>query len=113
MVAYFRARRRVWPAMGLLVGVILIGFDLVVPAPTYVSQYTVRNDFRLAYAAATVGINSGYSHLYDLAAQKSAIESLGSGFNPQPFISPPPLAWLVTPLIVLPFGAALVVWTLL
>ena len=113
VVAYFRARRRVWPAVGLLVGVILIGFDLVVAAPTYVLQYMVRNDFRLAYGAATVGINSGYSHLYDLAAQGRAIESLGSGFNPQPFISPPPLAWLVTPLLVLPFTAALVVWTLL
>jgi Glycosyltransferase family 87 len=99
--------------VGLLVGVILIGFDLVVAAPTYISQYTVRNDFRLAYGAATVGIDSGYSNLYDLAAQGRAIASLGADFNPQPFISPPPLAWLVTPLLVLPFGAALVVWTLL
>jgi hypothetical protein len=73
----------------------------------------VRNDFRLAYAAATVGITSGYSHLYDLAAQKAAIEGLGVGFNPQPFISPPTLAWLVTPLLALPFPAALVIWTLL
>jgi hypothetical protein len=112
VVAYLRARRRVWPAAGLLIGVILIGFDLVVAAPTYVSQYTVRNDFRLAYSAATVGLSSGYSHLYDLVAQKRAIESLGSGFNPQPFISPPPLAWLATPFLALPFGAALVVWTL-
>jgi hypothetical protein len=99
--------------VGLLVGVILIGFDLAVAAPTYVSQYTVRNDFRLAYGAATVGMTSGYSHLYDLGAQKRAIEGLGSDFNPQPFISPPPLAWLVTPLLLLPFGAALAVWTLL
>jgi hypothetical protein len=99
--------------VGLLVGLILIGFDLAVAAPTYVSQYSVRNDFRLAYSAATVGLEAGYGHLYDLAAQRRAIESLGSGFNPQPFISPPPLAWLVTPLLVLPFGAALVVWTLL
>ncbi|HXI97157.1 MAG TPA: glycosyltransferase family 87 protein [Candidatus Acidoferrum sp.] len=99
--------------MGLLVGVILAGFDLVVAAPAYVSQYAVRNDFRLAYAAATVGIRSGYGHLYDLAAQKLAIEGLGAGFNPQPFISPPPLAWLVTPLLVLPFQAALVIWTAL
>ena len=113
MVAYITARRRLWPAVGLLVGVMLIGFDLVVAAPTYVSQYTVRNDFRLAYGAATVGLTAGYSHLYDLGAQKRAIESLGSGFNPQPFISPPPLAWIVTPLLVLPFAAALVVWTLL
>src|SRR5712692_9603717 len=90
-----------------------MSWDVAVAAPTFISQYAVRNDFRLAYSAATVGIGSGYSHLYDLAAQKQAIEGLGSGFNPQPFISPPPLAWLVTPLLVLPFGAALVVWTLL
>jgi hypothetical protein len=113
VVAYFRARRRVWPAVGLLVGGMLIGFDLLVAAGTYISQYSVRNDFRLAYAAATVGIRSGYSHLYDLNAQKLAIESLGEGFNPQPFISPPPLAWLATPLLVVPFGAALIVWTIL
>ena len=113
VIAYIRSRRRVWPAVGLLVGVMLIGFDLLVPAGTYASEYAVRNDFRLAYGAATVGITSGYSHLYDLAAQKAAIEGLGSGFNPQPFISPPPLAWLVTPLLVLPFLAALVIWTLL
>jgi len=114
VIAYIRARRRVWPAVGLLVGVMLIGFDLIVAAGTYISQYAVRNDFRLAYAAATVGIRSGYSHLYDLSAQKVAIESLGEGFfNPQPFISPPPLAWLATPLLVLPFEAALIVWTLL
>ena len=113
MVAYFRARRRLWPAVGLLVGLILIGWDLWAAAGTYISQYAVRNDFRLAYGAALVGVRNGYSHLYDLAAQKSAIESLGPGFNPQPFISPPPLAWLVTPLLLLPFSVALVVWTVL
>ena len=113
VIAYIRARRRLWPAAGLLVGLILMGWDVAVAAPTFISQYAVRNDFRLAYAAATVGIEDGYGHLYDLAAQKAAIESLGPGFNPQPFISPPTLAWLVTPLLVLPFAAALVIWTLL
>ena len=113
VVAYFRARRPLWPAVGLVVGLILIGWDLWVAAAIYISQYAVRNDFRLAYGAAIVGTKSGYSHLYDLAAQKSAIESLGTGFNPQPFISPPPLAWLVTPLLLLPFQVALIIWTLL
>lgn len=111
VVAYIRTRRRLWPAVGLVVGLILIGWDLWLAAGTYISQYAVRNDFRLAYAAATVGIKNGYSHLYDLGAQRAAIESLGAGFNPQPFISPPPLAWLVTPLLLLPFAAALVAWT--
>jgi alpha-1,2-mannosyltransferase len=113
VVAYFGARRRLWAAVGLLVGLILAAWDLWVAAGTYISQYAVRNDFRLAYGAALVGIRNGYGHLYDLAAQRSAIESLGAGFNPQPFISPPPLAWLATPLVVLPFSIALVVWTVL
>ena len=113
VIAYIRTRTSLWSVAGLLAGVMLIGWNLWVLAPTYISQYAVRNDFRLAYAAATVGVRSGYSHLYDLAAQKAAIESLGEGFNPQPFISPPPLAWLVTPLLVLPFAAALVLWTIL
>jgi alpha-1,2-mannosyltransferase len=113
VVVYFRARSRLWAAVGLLVGLILIAWDLWVAAGTYISQYAVRNDFRLAYGAALVGIRNGYGHLYDLAAQKSAIESLGAGFNPQPFISPPPLAWLAMPLVVLPFSVALVVWTVL
>lgn len=113
VTGYIRSRRRLWAAVGLVVGLILVGWDLFVLAPTLIPQYAVRNDLRLAYAAAKVGIEQGYGHLYDMSAQKAAIESLGPGFNPQPFISPPPLAWLVTPLLVLPFTAALVIWTLL
>ena len=113
VISYIRSRQRLWPAVGLLVGVLLIGFDVWAAAVTYIPQFAVRNDFRLAYAAAIVGIKSGYNHLYDLAAQRSAIESLGASFNPQPFISPPPLAWLATPFLVLPFSVAVVLWTLL
>jgi hypothetical protein len=113
VIAYVRTRRRLWAAVGLMVGLILIGWDFWIAATTFFPQYAVRNDLRLVYGAALVGIRDGYGHLYDLGAQKAAIESLGAGFNPQPFISPPPLAWLVTPLLALPFTAALVVWTLL
>lgn len=113
MIAYIRARRRLWAAVGLAVGLILVAWDLWAAATTFLPQYAVRNDLRLAYAAAKVGLQQGYAHLYDLAAQKAAIASLGHGFNPQPFISPPPLAWLVTPLVALPFPVALVVWTAL
>lgn len=111
--AYIQARRRLWAAAGLLAGVLLIAWNVVFVAPGFVAQYAVRNDFRLAYAAALMGLRDGYPRLYDLAAQKAAILSLGAGFNPQPFISPPPLAWLVTPLVALPFQAALVIWTAL
>ena len=109
MIAYIRSRRRLWSAAGLLVGVLLTAWNVLVPGVTFLQQYAVRNDLRLAYAAAKVGIQDGYGHLYDLAAQRVAILSLGPDFNPQPFISPPPLAWLVTPLLAIPFPAALVI----
>ena len=111
--AYVRARTRLWAAAGLWGGLLLIGFDLYAAAVTYIPQYRVRNDFRLMYSAALTGLHQGYGHLYDLAAQKQAVEGLGAGFYWSPFLNPPPLAWLVTPLTTLPFTAALVVWTAL
>ena len=113
ITSYIRSRQRVWPAAGLLVGLILIGFDAWIAWTTFIPNYQVRNDFRLVYAAALVGLRSGYNHLYDLTDQEAAIRSLGSGFNPQPYITPPPLAWLVTPLTLLPFDIALAIWTAL
>ena len=94
-----------------MVGAILLTWDLIVVAPVYLPQYAIRNDFRLDFAAALLGLREGYGRLYDLQAQQNAIHSLGSGFNAQPFISTPPLAWLVTPLTLLPFAAALAAWT--
>jgi hypothetical protein len=111
VIAYVRSRKRVWSAAGLLAGVLLTTWNVLVPGVAFLREYAVRNDLRLAYAAAMVGIQDGYSHLYDLAAQRVAILSLGPDFNPQPFISPPPLAWLVTPLLAIPFPAALAIWT--
>lgn len=92
---------------------LLIGWNIWVAATVYIPQYEVRNDLRLAYGAALVGIRDGYPHLYDLAVQAAAVQGLGPRFNPQPFISPPPLAWLVTPLVILPFQVAVLVWTVL
>ncbi len=111
--AYVRARTRLWAVAGLWGGLLLIGTDVYFAVVTYIPQYRVRNDFRLMYGAALTGLHQGYSHLYDLAAQKQAVEGLGAGFYWSPFLNPPPLAWLVTPLTTLPFDAALIVWTAL
>jgi len=111
--AYVRARTRLWAAAGLWGGLLLIVTDVFFAVVTYIPQYRVRNDFRLMYGAALTGLQQGYGHLYDLAAQKQAVEGLGAGFYWSPFLNPPPLAWLVTPFIILPFTAALVVWTAL
>jgi glycosyl transferase family 87 len=102
-----------WALAGLWVGILLVAFDLYTAAVEFVPQYRFRNDFRLIYGAALAAWTNGYGHLYDLAAQKAATEGLGSGFYWQPFINPPPLAWLATPLLSLPFEVALLAWSAL
>ncbi len=111
--AYARARTRLWGAAGLWGGLLLIGFDIYAAVVTYIPQYRFRNDFRLLYGAALIGPRQGFDHLYDLAAQKAAVEGLGQGFYWSPFLNPPPLVWLATPLTILPFGLALLVWSFL
>jgi hypothetical protein len=112
VVAYLRARTKLWGVAGAWGGLLLLAFDLYAAAVTYVPQYPVRNDFRLIYGSALTALRHGFDHLYDLPAQKAAVEGLGSGFYWSPFLNPPPLVWLATPLTVLPFDVAIVVWTL-
>lgn len=104
-------RTRLWAAAGLWTGILLVAFDAYAAITTYIPEYRVRNDFRLVWGAAVAAWRDGYSHLYDLSAQKAATEAIGSGFYWQPYLNPPPLAWLVTPLTALPFGVAIWLWT--
>jgi glycosyl transferase family 87 len=100
-----------WTVAGIWCGLLLIAFNLYAAAVTYIPQFLVRNDFRLVYGAALVGWRDGYSHLYDLAAQKAVVESLGAYWSP--YLNPPPLAWLGTAFLPLPFNVAVVLWTAL
>ena len=111
VIGYVRGRARLWGVGALWGGILLAAFDIYAAAVTYVPQYAVRNDFRLMYGAALVGLRDGYSHLYDLAAQRAAVEGLGHGFYWSPYLNPAPLAWLATPFTLLPFGAAAWIWT--
>jgi hypothetical protein len=113
MAGYFRERTKMWAAAGLWTGILLTIFNLYAAAVEFIPQYRYRNDFRLIYGAALAAWNNGYGHLYDLDAQKAATEGLGSGFYWQPFINPPPLAWLATPFLALPFEVALLAWSVL
>ena len=112
VVAYFASRKRLWTLVGVLVGALLVVRAVADAIYIYVPQYRFRNDFRLLYGDALVALRDGFSHLYDLNAQKAAVEGLGSGFYWSPFLNPPPLVWLAAPLTVLPFSTAILVWTL-
>ena len=109
LVELFRSRSRLWAVAGIWCGALLVAFNSYAATVTYVPQFLVRNDFRLVYGAALVGWRDGYAHLYDLAAQKTVVESLGAYWSP--YLNPPPLAWLGTAFLPLPFGAAALVWT--
>jgi hypothetical protein len=102
-----------WALAGLWAGILLVAFDLYAAAVEFIPQYRFRNDFRLIYGAALAAWTNGYSHLYDLPAQKAATESLGSGTYWQPYLNPPPLAWVATPFLSLPFTLALLAWSAL
>jgi hypothetical protein len=57
-------------------------------------------DFRVYRAAAKIGIEHGWSRLYDLALQRPRIEPLfPAAIAWTPFASPPPVAWITLPLI--------------
>ena len=110
---FLRSRRKLWAFGGACLGVGLTALDLFYAVVAYIPQYRYRNDFRLMYGAALTGLNNGYAHLYDLAAQRSAVEGIGPGFYWSPFINPPPLAWVATPFTALPFTVAVVLWSAL
>ncbi|HSS62528.1 MAG TPA: glycosyltransferase 87 family protein [Candidatus Limnocylindrales bacterium] len=111
MSEYFRRRTRLWAVAGIWTGILLTAFNLYAAVVTYIPQFRVRNDFRLIYGAALNAWTNGYSHLYDLTAQKAAVEGLGQGTYWSPYLNPPPLVWLANPFLAVPFEAAILLWS--
>ena len=70
-------------------------------------------DFGNYYLYANVGLHQGWSHLYDLAAQRQQWLRLGGAdvIPWFPIIYPPPLAWLAVPFTLLPLPVAYACWT--
>ena len=110
---FLSGRRKLWAFGGVCLGIGLSALDLFYAVIAYIPQYRYRNDFRLMYGAALTGLNHGYGYLYDLGAQRAAVEGIGAGFYWSPFINPPPLAWVATPFTALPFTVAVVLWSAL
>jgi hypothetical protein len=67
-------------------------------------------DFHTYLAAARVGLQSGWTHLYDQALVSVEQQRLVPTLWSQPFLSPPGVAWLVTPLTPFPYWVAYWVW---
>jgi alpha-1,2-mannosyltransferase len=99
-------RRLLVPLLGALI-VIAIALDLQNrPSETGI-------DFHTYLAAGVVGIHQGWGHLYDQGLVKLAQVQLVPTQRTQPFLSPPPVAWITAPFSALPYSLAFGAWTLL
>ena len=67
-------------------------------------------DFHTYLAAALVGVQYGWSSIYDQALVAAAQKDLNPAQLAQPFLSPPTDAWLTAPLTFLPYWAAYWTW---
>jgi hypothetical protein len=96
--------RRAWPWIGLAVAGVAFALDF------WRRREQTGIDFHTYMAAATVGLQQGWTHVYDqtlvAVVQKQLVPSQWS----QPFLSPPTVAWLVAPLTVFPYWIAYDVW---
>ncbi|HXC77075.1 MAG TPA: glycosyltransferase family 87 protein [Candidatus Acidoferrum sp.] len=70
-------------------------------------------DYHTYKAAAVVGLTQGWSHIYDQSIVAAAQIQLDPGEIAQPFLSPPTVAWLVAPLVALPYTASYYLWAAL
>jgi glycosyl transferase family 87 len=96
--------RRTWLRLGVAIVAIAFATDLVY------RNDPIGVDFHTYLAAANVGIQQGWSHIYDqglVAIEQS--ELLPNG-RVQPFLSPPFVAWLAAILASLPYNTAFVAW---
>src|SRR5713226_6048756 len=102
-------------AAGAVASVLFAGFDLYQWAVAYATD-RFHNDLTFYYAAARIGLKSGWPSIYDLHLQQGELDALGSGIKIADlarYISPPPVAWSALPLTAFPFPIAYAIWSAL
>jgi len=77
---------------------------------TYVTTVFGHNDFRLYYAGAEVGLQYGWSHIYDAKLHQAAVAALQPVGPWYALLTPAPITWLVAPLTLVGYPAAFWVW---
>lgn len=94
----------------LAIAVVFTGY-YVVAVP--LQREILDNDLTLVYIGARVGLEHGWSHLYSLELQHQLFSRLRPHqvfHTGEWYISPPPYAWLILPLVPLGPQAATWVW---
>jgi hypothetical protein len=96
--------RRLWVPLALAVVLIALALDF------WNRSEPIGIDFHTYEAAARVGLQSGWSLIYDQHLVAIEQKDLVPGQDAQPFLSPPPVAWLAALLAPLPYWPAYYVW---
>jgi hypothetical protein len=99
--------RRLWPSLIFFTALAAIVVDF------WNRPQPIGIDFHTYLAAARVGLMHGWSHIYDQGLVAAHQISLAPHQPAQPFLSPPPVAWLVAALADLPFDSAYLIWAIL
>jgi len=87
-----------------VVVLVALGLDLWNP------REPIGIDFHTYEAAARVGLEQGWSHIYDQSRVGAEQAILVPGQTVQPFLSPPPVAWLAAVLAPLPYWLSYYTW---
>lgn len=96
--------RHAWSGLGLAVVTVALALDIAH------GPERIGIDFHTYFAAATVGLQQGWAHIYDQSLIAAAQQQLVPSESSQPFLSPPPVAWLVAPLTLFSYWVAYFVW---
>jgi len=108
-----RRWRNLGTAAGALAASMYAAFDLYQWAVAFASDH-FHNDFTFYVAAARIGLDHGWSSIYDLTLQQAQLDAMGSGITIAQlarYISPPPVAWIALPFTVVPYEAGYLIWS--
>ncbi|HEY8862679.1 MAG TPA: glycosyltransferase family 87 protein [Candidatus Dormibacteraeota bacterium] len=100
--------RRTWLWVALAVPAVALALDVWFHPMHLGGGFSI--DFHTYLAAARVGLQSGWAHLYDQALVSVEQQRLVPYLKSQPFLSPPGVAWLVAPLTPFPYWVAYWLW---
>ncbi|OLC59463.1 MAG: hypothetical protein AUH76_14450 [Candidatus Rokubacteria bacterium 13_1_40CM_4_67_11] len=98
------ADRRGWFVLAFAAVALALALDLLV------RHDPIGVDFHTYVAAGQTGLEQGWSHLYDQGLVAVEQKELAPGQVAQPFLSPPTVAFVTSPLASIPYDVAYVVW---